>query len=600
MTMMTNNKSAIEQYTTNLSKKIANKLDDYVVIGRKDETRKVIESLQRRTKNSPVLVGEPGVGKTAVVEGLAKQILENKVPERLLNTQIVSLNVASLQGENFSQNFERLLAELKEKRDKYILFIDEVHMIMGAGDSKGSLDMGNLLKPALSRGEFRVISATTSDEYHDFIEHDAALERRFQVVKVDEPNDIEAREIMMGLKPTFENYYDMHIDNEAIESSINISKRYINQHFLPDKAIDLVEGAAARLTLTNKKILETRDILDQVQEVTGIPTEQLSKSNIQRSLELSKTLNKRVLGQTRATNAISRRVQKVAVNHNDKKRPLAVEFLLGPTGTGKTELAKTMASVLFDDEDNMLRFDMSEYKDEHAVEKFIERATAGIIKNPYTIVLLDEVEKANPDVFDLLLQIFQDGILTNKRGKTAVFRNAYIILTSNEGFKFINDQMNYVGLPEGEFDSTNDSVMKGIKKELLNRFRPELINRIDDIVMFNQLNMNDVKAITRKRMQEYSEMVLKENGWKVIYDEKVIKYLAETAYEPENGARPIVRVIGNLIDSVISTQILNQQIENPNAKFIIKIDTIKNSSLGLEEDSLYDDRKLQFSMKPFI
>lgn len=592
--------SAIEQFTTNLSQQVSENPEQYVVIGRDDETIKVIESLQRRTKNSPVLIGEPGVGKTAVVEGLTKRILNGDVPERLIGVQVLILEVASLQGENFTKNFEALIHELKENRDDYILFIDEVHTIMGAGASRGLLDMSNLLKPSLARGDFRVVSATTVDEYHEYIEPDAALERRFQKIMINEPSDDEAAIIMRGLKPSLESFYDLKIDDEAILSSIHLSKRYINDHFLPDKAIDLLEGAAARVTLEKKNSLVLDDILNQVQEVTGIPTESLSKSNVQRALELSEILSKRVLGQVRATDTVSQEVQKVAVKHNDPNRPLAVELLLGPTGTGKTELVKTMAQVLFDSEDNLLRFDMSEFVDAQAVDKFIERATAGIMKNPYTIVLLDEIEKASPAVFDLLLQIFQDGILTNKRGKQAVFRNAYIVMTSNEGFKFINDQMKYGGLPEGKFDVQDKGIERGIKKELQNRFRPELINRIDDIIMFNQLSMKSVQAITAKKFKEYAQMVKQENGWKILYDEEVIKYLAQNAYNPEEGARPVQRTINDLVDTVVSKQILKYQLINPMGKYVMRLRVAKNPGLQLEESSLYDDRKLKFLIKPLM
>lgn len=590
--------TAIESFTTNLSSKIKTNPDKYVVIGREEETRKVMESLQRRTKNSPVLVGEPGVGKTAVVEGLAKKIIEGAVPERLKDVDVLTLEVASLQGENFTKNFEQLISELTNQRNKYILFIDEVHTIMGAGSNRGLLDMSNLLKPSLARGDFRVISATTSDEYHEYIEPDAALERRFQQVMVNEPSDDEAEVIMLGLKKSFEDFYGMVIADQAIKDSIYLSKRYINQHFLPDKAIDLLEGTAARLSLSGKQTLNSKDVLDQVQEVTGIPTETLSKSGVQRALELSKVLSKRVIGQIRATNTISRKVQKVAVGHNDPKRPLAVEFLLGPTGTGKTELVKTMASVLFNSEENILRFDMSEFIGAGAVDKFIERATAGIIKNPYTIVLMDEIEKASPAVFDLLLQVFQDGVLTDKRGKTAVFRNAYIIMTSNEGFKFINDQMKYGGLPEGDFDVTKRDIEKGIKKELQNRFRPELINRIDDIVMFNQLSTDAIQTITKKQLDRYASMVKNKNKWKITYTDDVVSFIADTAYDPENGARPVQRTINDLVDDVVSKQVLKYQIKNPNAIFEIHMTIAKDESLNLAENSIYDPRKIKFGIRP--
>lgn len=587
--------TSIELFTSNLSKKIADKQDNFVIIGREAETSKVVESLMRRTKNAPVLIGEPGVGKTAIVEKLAIEILNERVPDKLKQMEILELSIASLQGPNFIKNFDSLISEMKQRRDDYILFIDEVHMIMGAGDEKGSLDMGNLLKPALARGDFMIISATTEDEYHKFIRKDGALDRRFQPVQVSEPSKNEAYHIMQGLKPGLESYYGLTIDNDALTHSIAISQRYITAQYLPDKAIDLVEGAAARLLINGQTRLTTDDILKQVEEVTGIPATSLSKSAAQRSLEFTEKLNQRVLGQTRATNTISKRVQKVAVGHNDPNRPLAVEFLLGPSGTGKTELVKTMAEVLFDSEEAMLRFDMSEYKDASAGEKFIERATAGILKNPYTIVLLDEIEKASEDVFDLLLQVLQDGILTNAQGKTAVFRNAYIIMTSNEGFEFIEDQMNYKGIPEGEFDETNNDIVQGIHDELLNRFRRELVNRIDDIIMFNQLSKTAIQAITEKRLKEFTELVHHENGWKISYDEQVVEYIADTAYEPENGARPIARTISRLIDNNLVTQILERGLVNPNAKYHVHISVDDSKT---KENSMFDRRFLTFKRRP--
>lgn len=586
----------IEAFTTNLSHKIQADRDDYVIIGRESETTHVIESLMRRTKNSPVLIGEPGVGKTAIVEKLAMEILDERVPSKIQGMEIVELSIAALQGPDFIHNFDNLLSELKANLDQYILFIDEVHMIMGAGDQQGSLDIGNLLKPALARGDFMIISATTADEYHQFIRKDGALDRRFQPVQVNEPSIDESIRIMSGLKPVLEDYYQMSIHQSALKNAITISNRYITAQYLPDKAIDLVEGAAARLVLEKGTELTTQDVLKQVEQVTGIPATSLNKTAAQRSLEFSKALEGRVMGQPRAIKTISKRVQKVSVGHNDPNRPLGVEFLLGPSGTGKTELVKTMAEVLFDSEDNMLRFDMSEYKDSSASSKFIERATSGIIKNPYTIVLLDEIEKASEDVFDLLLQILQDGVLTNAQGKTAVFRNAYIVMTSNEGFKFIDDQMNYKGIPEGEFDETNQDIIKGIEKELKNRFRPELVNRIDDTIIFNPLSKSAVRSITKKRLAEYAALVQKQNGWLVTYDQNVVEYIADTAYEPENGARPIGRTISRLIDNVIVTQVLERGLENPNAKYRIHIETKLPDDN--ESNSLFDRRALHFKRAP--
>lgn len=590
----------VEKYTTNLTERIRNNLDDYKVIGRDAETRKLIESLLRRTKNSPVLVGEPGVGKTAIVEGFILRQLEGKLPNRFDGVQVVQLSISSLQGPDFMKNFEGLLHELTDNRDKYILFIDEMHMIMGAGQSKGTMDMGNLLKPSLARGNFMVIGATTSDEYQTFIESDGALERRFQKIMVNEPSVKDAQTIMLGLKPSIERFHGITIEDAAINAAISLSKRYITEHYLPDKAIDLIDAAASRVVLDGKHQLKVADVDKQIEEITGIPTAALNKSNAVRALELPKVLNKRVLGQPRAINTVTAMVNSVLVNHNKAGQPLGSFFFLGPSGTGKTELVKSLAAVLFDDEQNLLRFDMSEYKEKNATTKFIQRATSGIRKQPYTILLLDEIEKANPNVFDLLLQILQDGILTDERGRTADFSNAYVVMTSNSGYKFIDDRMQYEGLPEGDYTVKDATFVKGVKKELLNKFRPEFINRIDEIVVFNQLTPAYLQDITRLRLNEYVKTVKQANNWQISFNDEVVEYIADTAYEPEYGARPIVRTIRDKVDKVVSQVILRKELEEPGTKYHLNLSIKKNEELHLSENSRYDDRMINFSLSKML
>ncbi|WP_419154752.1 AAA family ATPase [Weissella minor] len=590
----------IQRFTTNLTDKVNAKPDEFTVIGRDTEVRKLSESLLRKTKNSPVLVGDPGVGKTAIVEGFVKKQLNHELPEKLNRTEVIELSIAALQGPDFLQNFENLIQELKENRNDYILFIDEVHMIMGAGDDNGSLDMGNLLKPSLARGEFMVISATTQDEYQTYIEGDSALERRLQRITVLEPTIDHSIDIMNGLRHGFESFYNLTISDEAVRDSVLLSKRYDSEHFLPDKAIDLLESTAARLMLQGKKQLDYIDVADQVEEQTGIPASSITKSNVERAMNLTQTLDQRVLGQPRATETVAHNVQKVLVKHNNPGKPLGSMFFLGPSGTGKTELAKAMAQVMFDDETNMLRFDMSEYKEESATSKFIERATANIRRNPYTIVLLDEMEKANKNVFDLILQILQDGMLTNSRNKTADFSNAYIIMTSNEGFKYIEDKETYEGIPTGQFGIRDSEIMHDIKEELQHRFRPEFVNRIDDIVLFSPLNKAAIKEITTLRMNEYVAMVKQQNNWEIKYSTAVIDYIADTAYDPSYGARPVARTIREKIDNILSYYILYEQIQEPQARFLADIEVVKDTTLGLQDGSRFDDRKIEIKLSKIL
>ncbi|MDR3241725.1 MAG: ATP-dependent Clp protease ATP-binding subunit [Lactobacillaceae bacterium] len=588
--MTTEIKSYIDRFTDDVTERISANPDKYVITGRDPEIQKVITSLTRLTKNSPVLLGEPGVGKTAVVEGFAKEILQTDTLATFANVHVVSLNIAALVGEHFTEYIDALIHELSEKRDDYILFIDELHMIMGAGDSNGSLDAGNILKPALARGDFRVIGATTLDEYHEFIEKDGALERRFQPIMVDEPSIDQTIYILNKMKPRFEKFYSIKVESDAIKSAVEKSVRYINDRFLPDKAIDLLDGASARIKLAKQDVLTADDILKELEIITGIPTSSLTKTSAERGLALRSVLSRRVLGQQRAINSVARAIRRTLVNHNDYGKPLASLLFMGPTGVGKTELAKATAEALFDDENKMIRFDMSEFNQESSGTVFADRAARQIKDNPYTVVLLDEIEKAHSAVFDLMLQIMQDGILTDSTGKTRSFKNALIIMTSNLGYKLINQQNELVGLTHDDFGHSDKSFMNNVSTELKNSFRPEFVNRLDEIVVFNQLDREDIKHITELKLSQYQAMIQRENGWELDYADDLVDYISNEGFDPANGARPIARAINLKLDDPIATLMLKEQQIAPNVAHQITI-TVEEPEKRSER---FDNRTLAF------
>ena len=563
--------SALDKFGRDLTKAAKNGEID-PVIGREKEIERVIQILSRRTKNNPVLIGEPGVGKTAVAEGLALEISNGTVPEILRDKRVVALDLTGMvAGAKYRGDFEeRIKAAIDEVKNSknIILFIDELHTIIGAGSAEGSADAANILKPSLARGDFQVIGATTLNEYRKYIEKDAALERRFQPVKVGEPTTEQAIEILKGLRDRYEAHHKVKITDEAIEAAVNLSSRYIADRYLPDKAIDLIDEGASKIrlkTLTspdNVKELEAQiedyekekaSAIDEqdferaaklrdeqnalkekleeakknwqqsqkencgsvdaeviakiVSDWTGIPVVQLTKEESERLLNMEQVLHERVIGQDEAVSSIARAIRRGRVGLKDPKRPVGSFIFLGPTGVGKTELCKALAQAMFGDENAMLRLDMSEYMEKHTVSKLIGsppgyvgfdeggQLTEKVRRKPYSVVLFDEIEKAHPDVFNMLLQILEDGRLTDSQGRTVDFKNTVIIMTSNVGARLITDKQKSLGFKDGDESTDAKDVKSLVLGELKNVFRPEFLNRVDDIIVFNKLNKDEIKQI---------------------------------------------------------------------------------------------------------
>ena len=624
---------ALEQFGRDLTQLAAQgKIDP--VIGRQNEIERVIQILSRRTKNNPVLIGEPGVGKTAVAEGLALKIHSGDVPELLKNKKLVSLDLTGMvAGTKYRGDFEeRIKSAIDEvKADgNIILFIDELHTIIGAGSAEGSTDAANILKPALARGDFQVIGATTISEYRKHIEKDAALERRFQPVTVGEPSEEEAISILKGLKDRYEAHHKVQITEESIESAVKLSSRYISDRYLPDKAIDLIDEAASRVRLRTftapdnlqdleKKIKEIEidkaaavnsqdferaaslrdrqkelqeqlehakdewsaknertnsvvtpnDIADIVAMWTGIPVSQLTEEESQRLLRLEDTLHKRVIGQEEAVTAIAKAIRRGRVGLKDKNRPIGSFIFLGPTGVGKTELCKALAEAMFGDEKAMVRFDMSEYMEKHTVSRLVGsppgyvgfdeggQLTEAVRRKPYSVVLFDEIEKAHPDVFNILLQILEDGRVTDSQGKTVDFKNTVIIMTSNVGARLITEKQKSLGFSEkansenADFEKTKELVMA----ELKNLFKPEFLNRVDDIIVFHKLTKEDTSQIAGKMLDTLRKKLCDmEIGME--FTPEAVAAVAEQGYDPLYGARPLRRVIQNQIEDAVSERML--------------------------------------------
>lgn len=628
---------ALEQFGRDLTKLAAQgKIDP--VIGRQNEIQRVVQILTRRTKNNPVLIGEPGVGKTAVAEGLALKIHSGDVPEILKNKKLIALDLTGMvAGTKYRGDFEeRIKSAIDEvKADgNIILFIDELHTIIGAGAAEGSADAANILKPALARGDFQVIGATTINEYRKHIEKDAALERRFQPVTVGEPTQDEAVEILRGLKDRYEAHHKVSITDEAITAAVKLSSRYIADRFLPDKAIDLIDEAASRVRLRTvtapdnlqeleKKIkaLETdkaaavntqdferaatlrdqqkdlqqqlekakdewsaknersssvvtpEDIADIVSMWTGIPVTQLTEEESKRLLRLEDTLHQRVIGQDEAVTAIAKAIRRGRVGLKDKNRPIGSFIFLGPTGVGKTELCKTLAEAMFGDEKAMVRFDMSEYMEKHTVSRLVGsppgyvgfdeggQLTEAVRRKPYSVVLFDEIEKAHPDVFNILLQILEDGRVTDSQGKTVDFKNTVIIMTSNVGARLITEKQTSLGFTKEEgkeiadFEKTKELVMGELKK----LFRPEFLNRVDDIIVFQKLTKADTEKIAEKMLHTL-EKKLAEMDITMTFAPEAVSAVADEGYDPVYGARPLRRVIQSKLEDTISEEMLEGKI----------------------------------------
>lgn len=647
-----NQTPTLNQYGTDLTKKATEgKLDP--VIGRKDEIQRVIQILSRRTKNNPCLIGEPGVGKTAVAEGLAERIIAEDVPEMLKNKRVVSLDIASMvAGAKYRGDFEERIKKCLEEDKKagdVILFIDEVHTIVGAGSAEGAVDAANILKPLLARGEVQVIGATTLNEYRKYIEKDSALERRFSPVTVGEPTNEETIEILKGIRDRYEAHHNVKITDEAIKAAVELSTRYINDRFLPDKAIDLVDEAASRVKMrtytqpdTLKKLeeeisamnkekddaikvqdfekaaslrdkinvekeklqkekekweskntksittLTEEDIAEVVASWTGVPVKKLTQTENEKLRNLEQTLHQRVIGQNEAVDAVAKAIRRGRVGLKDPNRPIGSFLFLGPTGVGKTELSKALAESLFGNEDAMIRIDMSEYMEGHSVSKLIGsppgyvgfdeggQLTEKIRRKPYSVILFDEIEKAHPDVMNMLLQILDDGRLTDAQGRTVNFKNTVIIMTSNIGARLITDKTTLgfsAGDKKEESQKEYETIKKDVMGELKKQFRPEFINRIDEIIVFHKLNEEDIKQIIDIMLNQVTKRMA-EKSYKFEIDNSVKELIAKKGVDTDYGARPLKRAIQNILEDKIAEEILNGNIK-PNKKAVIKAEDDK-------------------------
>ncbi len=604
------------------------------VIGREDEIKRVIQILSRRSKNNPCLIGEPGVGKTAIAEGLALKIVNAEVPELLLNKIIYSLDLTSMVAGtkyrgDFEERIKKAMDEVIENKD-VILFIDEIHNIMGAGAAEGAVDAANILKPSLARGEIQVIGATTISEYRKNIEKDAALERRFQPVTVGEPTEEETVAILKGLRDKYEAHHKVKITDDAIESAVKLSSRYINDRFLPDKAIDLVDEAASVVRLnaytlpqnlkdmedeikrldaemqdavTNqefesaatlrdkenelKKLLDeektkwknsssheakavtSEEIAQVVSSWTGVPVAQLTKEESERLLNMEDILHKRIVGQDKAVSAISKAIRRGRVGLKNPNRPIGSFIFLGPTGVGKTELCKSLAEAMFGDENAIVKLDMSEYMEKHTVSKLIGsppgyigfdeggQLTEKIRRKPYSVVLFDEIEKAHPDVFNMLLQILEDGVLTDSQGRRVSFKNTIIIMTSNVGASKITDEKQALGF--GQNDGKTLSIEELVMPDLKRTFKPEFLNRLDDIIVFNQLDEDDIKEIARRMLTSLKKRT-EDLGITLSFTDDAIDELAKEGFDKIYGARPLRRAIQSKIEDRLSELILDKTI----------------------------------------
>ncbi|HEX5692336.1 MAG TPA: ATP-dependent Clp protease ATP-binding subunit [Roseiflexaceae bacterium] len=605
------------------------------VIGRQHEIERVIQILSRRTKNNPALIGEPGVGKTAIVEGLAQRIIAGEVPDSIKGKRVVTLDMGALvagtkyRGQ-FEERLKRVVDEIKETR--CILFIDEFHTIIGAGGAEGTLDAANILKPALSRGELQTIGATTLDEYRKYIERDAALERRFQPVMVDQPSEDETIEILRGIKSRYEDFHQLQISDDAIRAAAHLSARYVPDRFLPDKAIDLIDEAAARVRMTRSatppslrdalrgleairtereaaiedqqydlatdlrvredKMLERirkieselgiggdaksaerpyvteEDIAEVVGMWTGIPVKRLQGDETNRLLQMEEFLHNRVVGQQEPIVTISKAIRRARAGLKDPKRPIGSFIFLGPTGVGKTELAKTLAEFMFGSEDHLIKIDMSEFQERHTTSRLVGsppgyvgygeggQLTDAVRRKPYSVVLFDEIEKAHPDAFNLLLQVLEDGQLTDGKGRRVDFRNTIIIMTSNVGTEHIRraSRIGFSGFGAGS-ELDNDDVRKKVDDALKQLFRPEFLNRIDATIIFHALTNEEIRQITSLMLKRVQEQ-LKEHGLTLDVRDGAHDLLAKRGYDPAFGARPLRRIITNLIEDPLSEGVL--------------------------------------------
>ena len=602
------------------------------LIGRENEIDRIIQILSRRTKNNPCLIGEPGVGKTAIVEGLAERIVSGEVPDIIKDKRIFSIDISGMVAGakyrgDFEERIKKALNEVKKAQD-IILFIDEVHTIVGAGAAEGAIDASNILKPLLARGEIQLIGATTIEEYRQYIEKDSALERRLSPVNIDEPSEQETIEILKGIRDKYEAHHNVKITDEAIKTAVNMSSRYVTDRFLPDKAIDLIDEASSQVKIklynepdeiknlqekleviekekeeaiynqefekaaeirdTEKRIKKDLDenlnlwkkkknediikiteenIAEVISKWTGIPLQKLTQDDNEKLKQLEEKLHERVIGQDEAVVSVAKAIRRGRVGLKDPKRPIGSFLFLGPTGVGKTELSKAISEILFDNEKALIRIDMSEYMEPHSISKLIGsppgyigydnsgQLTEKIRRKPYSVILFDEIEKAHPDVMNILLQLLEDGHLTDSHGREVDFKNTVIIMTSNLGARHITDQksLGFINNKENnEYEETKKEVMKELKKEL----RPEFVNRIDEIIVFHKLNHNDMEKVTQIMLRKVEER-LKEQNFLIEIDPSVAEKIVSISTDTTFGARPLRRKIQNLVENKISEDILD-------------------------------------------
>ena len=631
-------KGVLEQFGTDLTEQAAEgKLDP--VIGREQEIGRLMQILSRRTKNNPCLVGEPGVGKTAVIEGLAQRISGGLVPEGMKEKKIFTMDLASMlagskyRGE-FEERMKKLIQEVKAAGN-VILFLDEVHTIIGAGGAEGAMDASNILKPSLARGEIQLIGATTIGEYRKYIEKDAALERRFQPVTVEEPTKEQCLEILEGLKSRYENHHHVTVEQEALESAVALSVRYVNDRFLPDKAIDVLDEACSKVSLRGFKVPDSIEELEQVidnlkvqkeeairegnmteastlhkeqiaaekkldqarnrfqkknkdrqvtvteediaavvSEWTKIPVQKLAESESERLRKLEKTLHKRVIGQDEAVTAVAKAVRRGRVGLKDPNRPIGSFLFLGPTGVGKTELSKALAEALFGDENAMIRVDMSEYMEKHSVSKMIGsppgyvghddggQLSEQVRRHPYSVVLFDEIEKAHPDVFNILLQVLDDGHITDSQGRKVDFRNTVIIMTSNAGAQAIIDPKRLGFVTKEDKGADYKRMKSNVMNEIKLVFRPEFLNRIDEIIVFHSLGSDEMKKITGLMCKEITKRAKEQLNITLTIRDSVKKHIVETGTNQKYGARPLRRAIQNQLEDALADAILSGEIKS--------------------------------------
>ena len=647
---------ALDQYSRDLTQMAAEgKLDP--VVGREKEISRLIQILSRRTKNNPCLVGEPGVGKTAIAEGLAQRILAGSVPETIKDKRLVVLDLSGMvagseyRGE-FEERIRKVVDEVRENQG-ILLFIDELHTIIGAGGAEGALDASNILKPSLSRGELQIIGATTLEEYRKYIEKDAALERRFQPVTVEEPSEEEAYEILKGLRPYYERHHKVEISDEALEAAVKMSVRYINDRFLPDKAIDLIDEAASKVQLSGYQASsEIEDLSREIQEIlqekeraiktgylslakecqekqkeaearleqlqvkeekknqrksgkvdekavasivsdwTKIPVQRLTEGETRRLAQLEKELHKRVIGQEEAVRAVSQAVKRGRVGLKDPNRPIGSFLFLGPTGVGKTELSKALAQAVFGSEQAMIRVDMSEYMEKHSVSKLIGsppgyvgydeggQLSEKVRRNPYSVILFDEIEKAHPDVFNILLQVLDDGHITDAHGRKVDFKQTIIIMTSNAGAQAIVEPKQLGFISQKDEKKDYEKMKSGVMEEVRRLFKPEFLNRIDEIMVFHTLNKEEIRKIVLLLLKSLEKRCEEQMDIHLNVTNSAVDYIAEAGFDAKYGARPLRRAIQSKIEDRLANELLEGKIKrgdivqvqyrNKEIRFIVK------------------------------